>query len=445
MVLAKLSILLVGCSGNGKTGDRDTRGAGSGTSRDAASEAAIQCANADDCSNGKVCHPFLQSCVSPGDVCTAQAACPDAAYCESSLGVCLQAATGTPCTADTHCTGTCAGGFCGCDGLVYEQPRKGALDVYLILDHSGSMGEDCAYQPGSAPPVASKACFATYALSDYMIGVPAAMDTRLAFQFFSLEANCEVAPYETPLVDLTQLPVKANDRLITEISDETFAGLGLKTRVEPALRGIAAYTASHQTPGREMFGVLMTDGDANACEADIGQLSQIIADHVTTTGLKTYIIGMDGATEAALEQLALAGGAGAHDDFCGSLTPPCHYWNVGEGSGDVVASALRAITEMATPLPCSFAMNELKPPPGETLNYNRINVALTQGAATTTIGQVPSEGACPGDKSAWYYDKPGAPTEIRLCPVACTLVRTASEGARVNVVVGCQDTVTTVI
>jgi len=383
--------------------------------------------------------------VSPGGTCETQSTCPNGTYCEGRLGVCLQAATGAPCASDQNCAGSCSEGVCGCDGLAYEQPLKGALDVYLILDHSGSMGEDCAYQAGSAPPVDSKACFATYALSDYMTEVPDGADTRLAFQFFSLDDQCNAAPYATPLVDLTQLPVQANDRLITEISDETFAGNGLKTRVEPALRGIAAYTAANRTPGREMIGVLMTDGDANACEADIGALSKIISDHRATTGLRTYVIGMDGATEMNLEQLAVAGGADAHDDFCGSLKPPCHYWNVGQGSGEVVASALRAITEMAAPLPCNFPVIELKPPPGEALDYQRINVTLSQGGTSTTIGQVPNEAACPGTGSAWYYDTPSAPATIRLCPSACKLVRTATAGAKVSVVVGCQDTVPAVI
>lgn len=443
VLLSVMCFSTLGCGGPHPTGDQSTASGDDQTTDDTG---ASQCTNADDCSGGDVCHPYLGTCVSPGDACEGLSDCPDGSYCENALGVCLPAATGTPCLEDANCEGTCEGGFCGCDGLAYEQQLVGgSLDVYLILDRSGSMGDDCEYQHGSAPPVSSKACFATYALSDYLIDVPPKVDTRLAFQFFSLEDNCDVTPYATPLVDLTQLPVTANDKLITEISDETFDGYGLQTRMEPALRGIAAYTAAHQTPGREMIGVLMTDGDANRCESDIEKLSEIIAAHRTATGLKTYIIGMDGATENKLEQLAVAGGAEAHQDFCGSLNPPCHYWNVGSGSGDAVANALQAIAEMAVPLPCHFGVTGLEPPPGETLDYNRINVTLTQGSTTTIIGQVPGEAACPEDQPAWYYDNPSAPTEIYLCPNACSLVTSASEGARVNVVVGCQDTVTVVI
>ena len=61
----------------------------------------------------------------------------------------------------------------------------GPLDVYLILDRTGSMGEDCAYAHGSTAPVSSKACFATYALPNYLIDVSPAVDTRLAFHLMS--------------------------------------------------------------------------------------------------------------------------------------------------------------------------------------------------------------------------------------------------------------------
>ena len=328
-----------------------------------------------------------------------------------------------------------------CSGTAYEQETTSSLDIYFVFDRTGSMGTDCAYVPGGTPSVASKACFATYALSDYLINVSSSVDKRLAFQFMSQPDDCDGTPYETPLVGLTHLPVPADHQLIKAISDETFAG-GLGTHIEGALRGIAAFTAAAKQPGREMIGVLMTDGDPNGCEEDVSALSDIIANHQAATGIRTFIIGMQGATDQNLETLGLSGGAAPHDDWCGGVNAPCHYWNVEDGSQDAIASALTAIVAQAAPIPCSFEVAAFSPPAGQTIDFGKVNVTLTDGAGVvTTIGQVPDAASCPSDVPAWYYDNPVSPGAVELCKNACNLVTEAAMGSRVNVVVGCQDTV----
>jgi hypothetical protein len=274
------------------------------------------------------------------------------------------------------------------------------------------------------------------------MSVDPAADTRLAFQFMSLSENdCDGVPYSTPLVDLTSLPVDANHQIIQDISNENFEG-GIGTHIEGALRGIAAYTAANETEGREMIGVLMTDGDPNGCEGDVPTLSTIISDHLAATGIRTFIIGMNGATNANLEQYAIAGGADPHDDFCDDVGPPCHYWNVGDGEGDAIADALQAIVEQVTPIPCEYDVGSLSPPVGEELDFNRVNVTLTdQNDVVTTIGRVQTEGECPAGELAWYYDNPTSPQNILLCENACSEVSAQTGGSRVNVVVGCTDTV----
>jgi hypothetical protein len=234
--------------------------------------------------------------------------------------------------------------------------------------------------------------------------------------------------------------VAADSALVQRISDEDFSG-GYGTRIEGALRGIANYTTANQAPGREMVGVLITDGDATNCDTNNSNLAAIIADHLANTGLRTFIIGMDGASENELEELAVAGGAEPHDDFCGGLAPPCHYWNVGDASGDVLANALQAISQQAVPLPCEIDVTGLSAPAGEELDYGKVNVTFTQGQTVTTIPQVGTPAACPNDQPAWYYDVPSAPTKIFLCQHACDEVSAAGDGAELNVVAGCTATI----
>jgi len=330
-----------------------------------------------------------------------------------------------------------------CAHSEYEQKTTSALDIYFVFDRTGSMGDDCAYTHGMTAPVMSKACYATYAFSDYLIdGVTTGVDTRLAFQFMSLATDdCNGRPYETPLIPLTALPVPADHAIIQAISNETFKG-GYGTHIEGALRGISAYTTAHQEAGREMIGVLMTDGDPQGCDEDIGNLADIVSTHLDMTGLRTFIIGMEGANDDHLEELGRAGGADPHDMYCGGVDEPCHYWNVGNGSQNAIKDALTAIVQQAAPIPCEFPTAGLKPPAGQALDFGKVNVTLTDSKKTeTTIGQVANEAACPDDVPAWYYDDPAHPTKILLCDKACSAVTDADNGSKVSIVVGCEQTV----
>ena len=398
----------------------------------------------------EVCHSVSMTCVDAGDECSAQSECTGGTYCADEKGVCLPGTPGSPCESEDNCTNGCRNGMCGCAGLVQEaQLESGSLDVFLVLDKTGSMRSgmgsdgDCEYEPETEPtaPVDSKACYATYAVNDYLINVSPQVDTRLAFHFMSYTRGCNGDEYIDPELGLTQLPFDRNDALIQAISDEDFSG-GTGTRIEGALNGIARFTRANETDGREMIGVLVTDGNPQGCEENIGDLADIISAHLEDTGIRTFIIGMEGADERSLERLAQAGGAEPHDDYCGGIDPPCHYWNVGDGSGTALADALTAISAQAAPIPCELDITGLQAPPGEAIDYGKINVTFNEGNEVQTIGQVPSSGDCPGDVQAWHYDDAGSPTSINLCPLTCDLVTNAGNGARVDVVVGCNDTVT---
>jgi hypothetical protein len=432
------AFICTGCGGSsaGSGGGAGGEGGSGGSGGNGA-----ECTSRAQCVAPDVCDPITLRCVAPLASCTSHAECTGGTYCELGANACLPSSVGAPCAGPDNCNGECIDGFCGCSGVAHErQLESSPLDIYLVLDRTASMGTDCAYVAGSSPPVSSKACFATYALADYLIDVSPAVDTSLAFNVMSLSNYCDGTGYDPALIAATSLPVTAGSALVQRISDENFSG-GYGTRIEGALRGIANYTSNNQTPGREMIGVLITDGDATNCSTNNSTLAGIIANHLTNTGIRTFIIGMQGASESKLEQLAAAGGAELHDDFCGGLTPPCHYWNVGDASGDVLANALQAISEQAVPLPCEIDITDLTPPEGETLDYGRVNVTLTEGQTVTTIPQVGSSGACPADQLAWYYDFPSAPTAIRLCQNACDAVSAAGDGAKLNVVAGCRDTV----
>ena len=389
---------------------------------------ALDCAGGLYCGSNGVC---TADCTSKGPDCSDGAVCTDRGRCVEVDGTLVDSGTGIT---DAE--------FDACTGQSYEQELEGGpLDIYFIFDRTASMGDDCDYEPGQTAPVSSKACFATYAMCDYVSQVAPATDTRLAFQFMSLADDCDPTPYATPLVDLTPLPVPSDGPIVQAISAERFDG-GYGTRMEAALLGITQFTADNVTPGREMIGVLMTDGEPNGCDENVDNLAGIVADHLADTGIRTFIIGMEGADNQSLETMGAAGGAEAHDDYCAGGSTPCHYWNVGDGSGDAIASALTAIIGQAAPLPCEFNVSNLEPPEGEALDYGKVNVWMAdENGDQAPIGQVPNVAACPDDQLAWYYDDPAAPTSGLLCPTTCEVVSSAAVGSELTVVLGCQDTI----
>jgi len=332
------------------------------------------------------------------------------------------------------------GGFVACTGTSSETEAVGALDMYLIFDRTASMGEDCDFTPGTNPPVNSKACFATYALAQYFMSAQTA-GHRLAFEFMSVpDGVCTGGPNNgeaTPLIGMTALPVGQDHALVQAISDETFAG-GLGTQIEAALHGIATFTAGNVTPGRTMIGILMTDGDPNGCEDDENALARIVADHFAATNIKTFFIGMNGASLDRLEVYAAPGGAQPHTDFCGNGPNPCHYWDVGNGNPAAILSALQAIAGQGV-VPCVYAIPTTTST-GEAINFTKVNVQYRQSDGTpVTVGQVPAATDC-GPSGGWYYNTNPTvtrPTAIHLCPATCELAKTAGTAAGVNVVFGC--------
>jgi MYXO-CTERM domain-containing protein len=237
-----------------------------------------------------------------------------------------------PCTDSS----TCGPGRPVCDpGTVVPHLP---LDTYFMLDRSGSMGNDCAIGSNGN----SKWCYATNALATYFQSAGAA-GNRAAIQYFTLpNSDCATgSPHDVPAVDLTLLPVTAASALVTNIAAAAPGNGG--TEIESAARGVAKFTAAHLTAGRTEVGVIITDGDPNGCSGNLTTLAKILSDHLAATGIRTFVVGMTGATPANLEILATGGGAPAHPGFCEGGAASCHYYSVGNGNAATFDAVFAAI------------------------------------------------------------------------------------------------------
>jgi hypothetical protein len=323
--------------------------------------------------------------------------------------------------------------FAACAETVAQAEAR-AADMFLMLDHSGSMGEDCPLNLEGEPSDNSKWCYATHAFGQYFTSVAAA-GNRVALQFMSQpDFVCDGGPDNggaRAVVDLTDLPVPADHQLIRTL-DEDGPTQGMGTRIEPALRGIADFTRNNQVQGRTMVGVLATDGDPQGCEENIGDLADIVEQHLADTGIRTFVIGMTGASLNNLERMASVGGAPEHGpEHCGGQMD-CHFWSVGDGDPEAFVDALSQI-EAAAVVPCSYSIPE--PPPGDLLNHELVNVLFTAKSGTEfVVGRVND---C-SDTGGWVYDDPANPQVLTLCGATCDAVTAEGIGSSLEIAYGCQ-------
>jgi hypothetical protein len=246
--------------------------------------------------------------------------------------------------------GTTSGDGASNDGSGCYAP----VDMYIMQDRSGSMGTDC----NIGQTVNSKWCHAINALSGYF-NSPSAAGNAAALQFFphssttSSTACTTGQGFDTPAIPTSPppfvtLPTNAFDSLLNSQAS------GGTTPTEAAIRGLDTYTANNRRGGRVTIGILVTDGDPNGCDMNLTDLSNLLQAHYTATTIRTYVIGMSGATDANLEQIAQGGNAPLHDATVGNLTgacgtspAPCRHWNVGDGNPDAFIAALAAIEQSA--------------------------------------------------------------------------------------------------
>ena len=229
------------------------------------------------------------------------------------------------------------------------------VDMYIMLDRSCSMGADCNI--GDATN--SKWCHTINALSGYF-NSPAAAGNAAALQFFPVTNHNDTmckngTTYNVPAsptgpTPFTTLPTKTFDALLDSTTDNN----PCVTPTEGAIRGITSFTSTHRRGGRVTIGMLVTDGAPAGCDTSLTNLGNLIKAHYTTTTLRTYVIGMTGAIDANLEQLAAGGGAPLHPDVvgsikgtCGTSPSPCRHWNVGDGNPQTFVAVLAAIQQSA--------------------------------------------------------------------------------------------------
>lgn len=326
---------------------------------------------------------------------------------------------------------------------IVAQPLE--VDMYIILDRTGSMtdampaGEDCQLGPTNTSVHVTKWCKATQALSQYFTST-VGTGHLAALQFMVPEATttteCSASPenlHSQPEVPLTELPSTWEGPLVTALNEAT--PTSPSTAIESALNGIALFTLENRSPGRQMIGILVTDGEPSLCSQLTSTLARIPRQHHQETGIPTFIVGMTGAEWTTLEAIALDAGGPTHSEFCDANDPnaTCHYWSVGDGDPEAFVAALEAIQQSATG--CEFSV----PATGEGLaNLESIRVEsfpAGDSGGGVILKQAANVEAC-DEESYFAAEVNGVPT-IRLCPLSCAAL--GNEGT-IHFTIECEGT-----
>jgi hypothetical protein len=321
-----------------------------------------------------------------------------------------------------------AGGVLGCSAQT--SPAVGLpLDVYLLVDKSGSMDQDnkwtnvstalitfandpayaavdigLGYFPLTIPGVPQFCCedidCGTY--GPCVGGTPGTGTCSRLFGNCQGADVCQVSGYAQPAVPFALPP--SHSPVVASIQGMTPGG-GTPTR--PAVEGAIQYVTTWglANPDRKQALVLATDGEPTGCTANAVQdVANIAANALNQTGLQTFVIGV-GSSLTSLNQIAQSGGTGQ-----------AYLLDVAGNLPQQIADTLAAIQRGATA--CKYLL-----PTSAQAEPTRVNVTYTvSGGPRSIIPRTTDGTANCGTGPGWYFDNPAAPKMAILCPAACTVL-----------------------
>jgi hypothetical protein len=336
--------------------------------------------------------------------------------------------------------------FCAAEQKTAQQVP---LDIYIMLDQSGSMGDTVS--GGS-----TKWSAVSQALEDFLqqqnlngvsagiqyFGVPAggmmcpvlcAKDADcgscgpcfLALCSGALTMpggdSCTAADYAKPEVEISPLPGAA-PALVASIMKH---GPSTSTPTSAALQGAVDHAKAwaQQHPGHVVIDIFATDGDPTECDTNLTNIDAIAKSGATgNPAILTFVIGV-GSSLPALDGIASAGG-----------TKMAYLVDTNQNVNQQFLAALNMIRGSA--LGCQY---QIPVPTSGQPDFTKVNVQYTPGSggAPSVLPNVPNAAACPMNGAGWYYDNPTAPTQIILCPGSCTTVSADTTGS-IDILLGCQ-------
>lgn len=304
-------------------------------------------------------------------------------------------------------------------GLVKQRAEAFPLKLYIMLDKSSSMD---GYKWDAV-----KAGITAF-VSD-----PASDGLSVALNFFPRTgpASCDQNLFKTPLIDFGLLPGHAG-AISGAVQAELADGRG--TTTYPALGGaiLKGIENGQNDPITKNAVLLVTDGNPQwpsqpvpLCGSDNPESTSAIAGLAAagygfTPSVTTFVVGLEGVQTGFANAVAAAGGSG--QAILISST----------NAAQEFVDALKTVRGQA--LPCEYTLPD-DVDQGK-IAYDEVNVLFTPGGASSPETLPQSADSC-ADGGSWYYDDPTQPTQILLCPSACTKVK-QDFNAGLDILLGCK-------
>ena len=348
----------------------------------------------------------------------------------------------------------------GGGGPIYDAPACATsnvkadqvpLDLYIMLDQSGSMSDSVAgggtkwsavtgaldtflTQPNlngvsvglqyfGVPPGGAGSCSVLSCNVDADCGATACGPCIANFCTGVLNGasdSCTAADYAMPSVEIAALPGAASALQSSISMHSPTTGTPTSAALQGAVDHAKAWAAQHA--GDAVAVIFATDGDPSECDTDLGHIDAIaMAGYSGTPKVPTFVIGV-GPSLSALNGIAAAGG-----------TQQAFLVDTGGNVNQQFLAAMNAIRHAA--LGCVYQIPA--PSGGGTPDYSSVNVVFTpSGGPSRTFPYVMSQANCPASGDGWYYDNPQNPTQIILCSSTCTAVEADMMG-EVDITLGC--------
>jgi uncharacterized protein YegL len=288
------------------------------------------------------------------------------------------------------------------------------LDIYMMLDKSGSMDDDV--QGGTKWTVVRNA------LANFL-AQPSLAGVSVGLQYFPLGSTCNANDFATPAVEIAPLPGVGTAIAQSLVAQSPNGNTPTSAALQGAINHAKAWATAH--PDHAVIVILATDGQPTSCDpTDTVTIGSTIAAPAAsgTPKILTFVIGVGNLLQN-LNDIASAGG-----------TNQAFIVDTNGNVGQQFLDALNAIRGAA--LGCVY---RLPSPDGGTPDYDKVNVQYTPGGggAAQVFPFKNSLADCPAGGDGWYYDNPSAPTLINLCPATCDKVKADTSGT-VDVLLGCK-------
>jgi von Willebrand factor type A domain len=286
---------------------------------------------------------------------------------------------------------------------------KSPLDLYIMLDQSGSMSQTVS--GGGTKWAAVTSALSSFLTQSGLTGI------SIGLQYFGLNNDsCTASNYATPAVEIAAMP-GASTALVNSIAAHSpTSGTPTSAALQGAIDHATTWSTAHA--GDIAAVVFATDGDPEECDTNLTDIDAIAAaGYAANPKVATFVIGV-GSSLSNLNGIAAAGG-----------TTSAFIVDTNSNVNAQFLAAMNAIRDTAS---CTY---QIPIPASGTPDFSQVNVVYTPaGGTATTIPNVQDKAACPATGNGWYYDDPTHPTAILLCTSTCGTVQASGS---VNIALGC--------